>query len=112
MQLTDMDLLRTQAYINGEWIDGDGGETTPVLNPANGNSIAEVARCGTAETHRAIAAAARAQEEWRARTAKDRAQFLRRWFDLIMLRNSVLLFCTGPDELVRTSRAFKGLART
>ena len=67
MQLTDTDLLRTQAFVNGEWIDGDGGETTPVLNPANGNSVAEVARCGTAETHRAIAAAAVAQEEWRER---------------------------------------------
>ena len=90
MQLTDRDLLRTQAYVNGEWIDGDGGETTSVLNPANGSSIAEVARCGTAETHRAIAAAAIAQVEWRARTAKDRAQFLRRWFDLIMLHQQDL----------------------
>ncbi len=75
MQLTDADLLRTQAYVDGEWIDGDGGETTTVNNPANGNSIAEVARCGTAETQRAIATAGRAQEEWRERTAKTGHSF-------------------------------------
>ena len=58
MELADTGLLRTQAYVNGVWIDADNGETMPIINPANGNSVAEVARCGTAETHRAIQAAA------------------------------------------------------
>ena len=98
MQLADADLLRTQAYVNGEWIDADDGETTPIINPANGNSIAQVARCGKVETQRAITAAARAQEEWRARTAKDRAQFLRRWFDLMMLHQDDLAVIMTAEQ--------------
>ena len=98
MQLADADLLRTQAYVNGEWIDADDGETTSIINPANGNSIAQVARCGTVETQRAITAAARAQEEWRGRTAKDRAQFLRRWFDLMMLHQDDLAVIMTAEQ--------------
>jgi succinate-semialdehyde dehydrogenase/glutarate-semialdehyde dehydrogenase len=84
MQISDQGLLRTQAYIDGKWLDADSGETLPVLNPANGQAIAEVAKCGTAETRRAIEAAERAQIEWRQKTAKERAAVLRRWFDLMM----------------------------
>ncbi len=72
------DLLRTRAYVDGEWIGADDGATFPVLNPATGETIADVPRLGAAETRRAIEAAARAQPEWRARTAKDRAAVLRR----------------------------------
>lgn len=35
--LSDPGLLRTQAYINGEWVDADDGSTFPVYNPANGD---------------------------------------------------------------------------
>jgi succinate-semialdehyde dehydrogenase/glutarate-semialdehyde dehydrogenase len=84
MQISDQGLLRTQAYIDGKWLDADSGETLPVLNPANGQAIAEVAKCGTAETRRAIEAAERAQIEWRQKTAKERAAVLRLWFDLMM----------------------------
>jgi succinate-semialdehyde dehydrogenase/glutarate-semialdehyde dehydrogenase len=84
MQISDQGLLKTRAYIDGEWIDADSGETLPVLNPATGQSIAEVAKCGTAETRRAIEAAERAQIEWRQKTAKERAAVLRRWYNLMM----------------------------
>ena len=84
MQLSDMSLLKTQAYVNGQWIDADNGETLAVLNPANGQTIAEIAKCGTAETRRAIDAADRAQKTWRHTTAKERASILRKWFNLMM----------------------------
>jgi succinate-semialdehyde dehydrogenase/glutarate-semialdehyde dehydrogenase len=84
MRISDKDLFKTQAYIDGQWCDGDGGETVPVLNPANGETIAEVAKCGTAETRRAIEAAERAQIAWRQTTAKERAALLRKWFTLMM----------------------------
>ena len=84
MQLQDAALLRTQAFIDGGWRDADDGATTPVRNPANGEVIAEVARCGQAETRRAIEAAQRAHLDWRRRPAKERSNALRRWFDLIM----------------------------
>ena len=82
--LKDPGLLRTQAYIDGQWTDADSGETFAVTNPATGATVAEVARCGQAETRRAIAAAERAQKDWARRTAKERAVLLRRLFDLMM----------------------------
>ena len=84
MQLADKGLLKTQAFINGEWVDADDGGTLPVTNPANGEVIAEVAKCGTAETRRAIEAAEAAMVEWRQRPAKERAGLLRKWFNLMM----------------------------
>ena len=84
MQLSDKSLLKTQAYVDGQWIDADNGETLAVLNPANGQTIAEIAKCGTAETRRAIDAADRAQKTWRHTTAKERASILRKWFNLMM----------------------------
>ena len=84
MKLSDQALLRTRAYIDGHWADADSGETLPVFNPATGETIAEVAKCGAAETRRAIDAAERAQLEWRKRSAKDRAAVLRNWFNLMM----------------------------
>lgn len=84
MQLTDEELWRTRAYVNGQWIDADDGTNTAVLNPANNAEIAQVARCGGGETARAIDAAAAAQPEWRARPAKERAALLRRMFELMM----------------------------
>ena len=82
--LQDTGLWRTQAYVNGEWIDADNGSTNKVTNPANGEVIAEVARCGTDETRRAIEAAAAAQVSWRALTAKARSAYLRALFDEMM----------------------------
>jgi len=84
MQISDQGLFKTQAYIDGKWCDADSGETLPVLNPANGETIAEIAKCGTAETRRAIEAAERAQVEWRKKTAKERGAILRKWFGLMM----------------------------
>jgi len=77
------DLLRTQAWLNGEWVDADSGETFPVTNPATGEELARVPRLGAAETSRALEAAEHAYPAWRARTAADRARILRRWADLM-----------------------------
>ena len=82
--LKDPGLLATRAYVAGEWVDADDGTTFPVTNPARGDVIAHVPNLGRAETARAIAAAEVAQKSWAALTAKNRAQTLRRWFDLMM----------------------------
>ena len=84
MKIVDTGLLHTQAYVDGRWLDADSGETFEVLNPATGEVLAEVAKCGTAETRRAIEAAECAQVSWRKKSAKERAVILRRWFDLMM----------------------------
>ena len=84
MRLNDSSLLKTQAHINGLWVDADNGETLAVTNPATGELIAEVAKCGTAETRRMIEAAAAAQKLWAQSAVKERAAVLRRWFNLVM----------------------------
>ena len=84
IQLSDQALLKTQAYINGQWQDADSGATLAVTNPATGDVIAEVAKCSTAETRRAIEAAEAAFPEWRKRTVKERAACLRKWFNMMM----------------------------
>jgi succinate-semialdehyde dehydrogenase/glutarate-semialdehyde dehydrogenase len=84
------ELLRNQAYLDGIWADADSGETFPVLNPANGETVAEVPRLGAAETRRAIEAAERALPAWKARTAKERARILRRLADLMLEREDDL----------------------
>ncbi len=82
--LKDPSLLATQGYLAGEWVDGEDGATFDVTNPARGDVIAKVADLSRAQTAQAIAAAEVAQKEWAAKTAKERANILRRWYDLMM----------------------------
>ncbi|MEJ8568698.1 NAD-dependent succinate-semialdehyde dehydrogenase [Elongatibacter sediminis] len=99
VKLDDPDLLRTQAYVNGEWIGADDGAEFEVTNPADDGLLAKVADVGVAETRRAIDAANAAWKGWRERTAKDRAAILRRWFDLIV---------EHKDDLARLMTAEQG----
>ena len=82
--LKDPTLLETRAYVAGDWIDADDGKTFKVMNPARGDVIAEVADLSRAEVARAVEAANKAQKEWAARAAKERAQIMRKWFDLMV----------------------------
>jgi succinate-semialdehyde dehydrogenase/glutarate-semialdehyde dehydrogenase len=82
--LGDPSLLVTRGYLGGEWVDGEGGRTFDVTNPARGDVVARVADLGRAETARAIAAGAAAMKDWSARTAKERANILREWYNLMV----------------------------
>jgi len=81
--LSARNLLEGRSFVDGAWIDADSGATFPVTNPATGEEIAQLADPGQAGTARAIDAAYAAQPAWAAKTAKERAVVLRRWFDLI-----------------------------
>ncbi len=82
--LKDPDLLRAQAYVAGEWIDAGDGATFDVTNPARGDVLTPVADLGVAEVRRAIEAARDAQKAWAAKTGKERAAILRKWYDLMV----------------------------
>jgi succinate-semialdehyde dehydrogenase/glutarate-semialdehyde dehydrogenase len=84
LDLNKPELLRNQAYINGNWVDAKSGETFPVTNPADGSLLVEVPDQGVAETRRAIEAAGAAWPDWQAKTAKERAAILRRWYELML----------------------------
>lgn len=77
-------LFKTQSYIDGTWVQAAGDSSFPVDNPATGEIIANVSNMEAADAERAIQAANKAFPAWRARTGKDRANMLRRWFDLII----------------------------
>ncbi|HCF5960712.1 NAD-dependent succinate-semialdehyde dehydrogenase [Pseudomonas aeruginosa] len=80
-------LFRQQAFIDGQWCDAQDATTQEIFNPANGASIGRVPNLGATETQRAIAAATAAWPAWRARTAKERSNILKRWHAL-MLENA------------------------
>ena len=84
MRLEDKLLLRDSCYIDGAWVSADSGATLAVTNPATGDQLGYIPNMGAGETRRAIAAAAAALPAWAARTAKERAAVLRRWFDLML----------------------------
>ncbi|OEZ53592.1 glutarate-semialdehyde dehydrogenase DavD [Janthinobacterium sp. HH103] len=84
LTLKDPTLLRQQCYLNGLWLDAEGGQHADVRNPATGEVIGHVPVMGTQETRNAISAANAAWPAWRKKTAKERAAVLRRWNDLIL----------------------------
>ncbi|MFD1911557.1 NAD-dependent succinate-semialdehyde dehydrogenase [Halodurantibacterium flavum] len=97
--LKDPSLLVTDAYVAGAWVQADDGATFEVRNPARGDVICTVPDLGRAEAARAIAAAEEAQRVWSARTAKDRANTLRAWYNLMM---------ENQDDLARILTAEMG----
>ena len=82
--LSDPSLLATKAFVAGDWVEADDGARFEVKNPARGDVICTVPDLSRAETARAIAAAETAMKDWAARTGKERAAVMRRWFDLMM----------------------------
>ncbi|CAJ0866765.1 succinate-semialdehyde dehydrogenase / glutarate-semialdehyde dehydrogenase [freshwater sediment metagenome] len=73
-----------RALIGGAWVGADSGASFPVQDPATGATLGAVPDMGAAETRRAIEAAEKALPGWRDRPAKERAQIMRRWFELVM----------------------------
>ena len=95
MKLADPALLKNQCLVDGKWV-GEG--TDEVRNPATGAHIAKVPRFGFDETVRAIEAANRAFGPWAKMLPKERAKFLRRWFDLIVAnREDIALIMTSEQ---------------
>lgn len=98
LPLKDPTLLKQNCYLAGCWSDADRNETLSVTNPATGEILGTVPKMGTAETRRAIEAAAVALPSWRARTAKERSGILRRWFELIMANQQDLAVIMTAEQ--------------
>src|SRR5882762_5664307 len=84
IDLKDMRLFREACYVDSKWVQAAGGGTVSVDNPATGEIIGRVPKLSGAETRHAIEVANEAFKSWSARTGKERAVVLRRWFDLLM----------------------------
>jgi succinate-semialdehyde dehydrogenase/glutarate-semialdehyde dehydrogenase len=98
MKLLDPLLLRERCFVDGVWAPADNGGTLAVHNPATADQLGVIPNMGAAETRRAIAAAARALPAWAARTAKDRAGVLRRWFDLMLANQEDLAVLMTAEQ--------------
>ena len=84
LKLDNNALLRDAAYIDGEWRGARSGKRFSVTNPATGEVIAEVADLSEEDVRAAVEAADRAWGAWRAKTAKESASVMRRWYELMM----------------------------
>lgn len=82
--LKDAALFRGQGYIGGAWVAADNNAVIKVINPATGEALGSVPDMGAPETRRAIEAAHKAFPAWRDMLAADRANLLKKWFDLIV----------------------------
>ena len=98
LMLKDPTLLRQQCYLNGQWLAADGAEVIDVTNPATGEKLGSIPRMGKDETRRTIEAANCALPAWRAKTAKERATILRRWFDLMMANQEDLAIIMTAEQ--------------
>jgi succinate-semialdehyde dehydrogenase/glutarate-semialdehyde dehydrogenase len=105
MRLKDPQLLRDKAFLNGEWVGADSGAAFDVTNPATGAVLTRVPDMLEGETRRAIEAANAAWPAWAAKTGKERANLLRKWFELIMANQEDL-------AVIMTSEQGKPLAES
>ncbi|GAB1385929.1 NADP-dependent succinate-semialdehyde dehydrogenase [Melaminivora sp.] len=99
LNLQDPSLLRQECYLDGVWTGAEDGSRFAVTNPATGQVIAQVPRCGAAQAQRAIAAAEKAFADWSQTTAAERSRILRRWFELLLAHQ---------DDLARIMTAEQG----
>ena len=101
--------MRTQAFIEGRYVDAASGETFRTSNPATGRPLAEIARCGEEDVDRAVASARQAFEDgrWRNVAPKDRKRVLIRFADLIDARLDELALLETLDvgKPIRDARA-------
>ncbi|MEC9368816.1 MAG: NAD-dependent succinate-semialdehyde dehydrogenase [Pseudomonadota bacterium] len=95
MKLKDPSLLKNQCYIDGAWT---GKPSSPVSNPATGAEIGKVPDLGAAETKQAIEAANEAFKTWSRLLAKERAVYLRKWFELQMQHKDDLALLLTSEQ--------------
>lgn len=96
--LKDAKLFRQQCYVDGQWVSADSGKTLEVTNPATGAVLGVVPSMGAAETRRAIEAANAAFPAWRAKTGKERAAILRKWYELMMANQEDLAILMTAEQ--------------
>jgi succinate-semialdehyde dehydrogenase/glutarate-semialdehyde dehydrogenase len=83
MPVNSNGLIKTQAYVNGQWVSAASGKTFEVTNPATGETMAAVADMSRDDVRKAIEAAHDAWPAYRDLTARERSALMKKWFGLI-----------------------------
>ena len=78
-----LDLVPTKLYLNGQWVDAEGGKTLDVFDPATGKKLLAIADASYADGQKAIEAAHNAQESWAKTAPRVRAEILRAAFEKV-----------------------------
>jgi succinate-semialdehyde dehydrogenase/glutarate-semialdehyde dehydrogenase len=98
MKLRRQELLRSQCYADGKWMESADGRRITVVDPSTGTPIGSVPALGSKEIASVIQAAHRAWPAWRALTAKERARLLRRWYDLLVAHHQDLAIIMTMEQ--------------
>lgn len=98
LTLSNPSLLKSKTFINGQWLDAVNGKTLDVTNPADGSFLTSVPDMGADETRQAIDLANQAFNDWKNRTAKERANILRRWYELILASQEDLALLMSAEQ--------------
>ncbi|WP_201577145.1 NAD-dependent succinate-semialdehyde dehydrogenase [Psychrobacter okhotskensis] len=83
LTLSNSELLKQQCFIKDGWQGASDGATIDVTNPFNGEVIGTVPSLTKQDVDEAVAYSHKAQVSWAAKTAKERAELLQKWADLI-----------------------------
>ncbi|MDN6519640.1 MAG: NAD-dependent succinate-semialdehyde dehydrogenase [Yaniella sp.] len=81
-----LERVPTGLLINGEWVDASSGKTLPVYDPATGQELLQIQDGNSEDALKALTAADEAQAEWALTAPRERAEILRRAFDLVQER--------------------------
>jgi succinate-semialdehyde dehydrogenase / glutarate-semialdehyde dehydrogenase len=98
MQLKHPELLKNQAYINGQWIAADQKNSLPVTNPSTGEVVGHVPMISSAQVEQAVEAAETALATWKQTTAKERSVLLRKWFNLMIEHQEDLAVILSTEQ--------------
>ena len=98
ISIKNTELLRSQTWIDGQWIDAASGSTIAVTNPADGSIVGSVPSLSAAETREAVAAADEAFGAWRRLTARERSATLMKWYDLMMAHQEDLAVILTSEQ--------------
>jgi succinate-semialdehyde dehydrogenase/glutarate-semialdehyde dehydrogenase len=98
MNLKDASLFRQQCFIGGQWLSAASGKTIAVSNPATQQNIGTVPSLDTQEVRNAVNSANAALAGWQAKTAKERANILRNWFNLMMQHQDDLAILMTAEQ--------------
>lgn len=77
----------TQLFINGQWVDGHADQQIQVEDPATGKPLASIANANAQDALAALTAADNVQAKWARTAPRERAEILRRTFDLVRTRS-------------------------
>jgi succinate-semialdehyde dehydrogenase / glutarate-semialdehyde dehydrogenase len=102
-----LESIPTKLYIDGQWVDGSEGDTIAVEDPATEETLVEVASGNRDDAFKALEAATAAQKAWGATPAMERAEILRRAYELMTERadDLALLMTLEMGKPVAESKA-------